>query len=85
MQKYSSNVVENCIKFGKEVNVKKIYKSIMENEKLESILNNNYGNFILEKLISILNNEEKMAIIKKIVKLGKNKAISNTLKSLLYK
>ena len=85
MQKYSSNVVENCIKFGKEVTVKKIYKSIMENEKLESLLNNNYGNFVLEKLISRLNKEEKMAIIKKLEKLGKNKTISNTLKSLLYK
>ena len=85
MQKYSSNVVENCIKFGNDVTVKKIYKSIMENEKLESLLNNNYGNFVLEKLISRLNKEEKMAIIKKIEKLGKNKTISNTLKSLLYK
>lgn len=85
MQKYSSNVVENCIKFGKEATVKKIYKSIMENEKLESLLNNNYGNFVLEKLISRLNKEEKMAIIKKLEKLGKNKTISNTLKSLLYK
>ena len=85
MQKYSSNVVENCIKFGKEATVKKIYKSIMENEKLESLLNNNYGNFVLEKLISRLSKEEKMAIIKKLEKLGKNKTISNTLKSLLYK
>ena len=85
MQKFSSNVVENCIKFGDENSVKKIYKAIIEQEKLESLLNNNYGNFVLEKLIARLNKEEKMIFIKKIEKLGKTKVISNTIKNLLYK
>ena len=39
MQKFSSNVVENCIKYGDENTVKKIYKHILEQEKLESLLN----------------------------------------------
>ena len=85
MQKFSSNVVENCIKFGKENTVKKIFGNIIEQEKLESLLNNNYGNFVLEKLIARLNKEEKMIFIKKIEKLGKTKVISNTIKNLLYK
>ena len=85
MQKFSSNVVENCIKYGKENTVKKIFKNIVEQEKLESLLNNNYGNFVLEKLIARLKKEEKMIFIKKIEKLGKNKIISNTIKNLLYK
>ena len=85
IQKFSSNVVENCIKYGKESTVKKIFKYIVEQEKLESLLNNNYGNFVLEKLISRLNKEEKMIFIKKIDKLGKTKIISNTIRNLLYK
>ena len=84
MQKFSSNVVENCIKYGDEKSVKKIHKSIIEQEKLESLLNNNYGNFVLEKLIARLNKEETMKFIKKIEKLGKNKTLSNTLRNLLY-
>ena len=84
MQKFSSNVVENCIKYGKDSTVKKIFKNIVEQEKLESLLNNNYGNFVLEKLIARLNKEEKMVFIKKIEKL-KTKIISNTIKNLLYK
>ena len=48
MQKFSSIVVENCIKYGDENSVKKIYKAIIEQEKLESLLNNNYGNFVKE-------------------------------------
>ena len=85
MQKFSSNVVENCIKYGKESTIKKIFKNIVEQEKLESLLNNNYGNFVLEKLIARLNKEEKMIFIKKFEKLGKTKTISNTIKNLLYK
>ena len=85
MQKFSSNVVENCIKYGKESTVKKIFKNIVEQEKLESLLNNNYGNFVLEKLIARLNKEEKMIFIKKFEKLGKTKTVSNTIKNLLYK
>ena len=84
MQKFSSNVVENCIKYGDENTVKKIYKHILEQEKLESLLNNNYGNFVLEKLIARLTKEEKMKFIKKIEKLGKTKSLSNTLRNLLY-
>ena len=84
MQKFSSNVVENCIKYGDEVSVKKIYKAIIEQEKLESLLNNSYGNFVLEKLISRLNKEEKSKLIKKIEKLGKSKILTNTLRNLLY-
>ena len=84
MQKFSSNVVENCIKYGDEKTVKKIYKSIIEQEKLESLLNNNYGNYVLEKLISRLNKEEKTKMVKKIEKLGKTKSLSNTIKNLLY-
>ena len=84
MQKFSSNVVENCIKYGDENTVKKIYKSIIEQEKLESLLNNNYGNFVLEKLIARLTKEEKIKFIKKIEKLGKTKTLSNSLRNLLY-
>ena len=85
MQKFSSNVVENCIKFGKENTIKTIFKNIVEQEKLESLLNNNYGNFVLEKLISRLNKEEKAIFIKKIEKLGKMKSISNTIRNLLFR
>ena len=85
MQKFSSNVVENCIKYGEEKTVKKIYNSIIEEDKLESLLNNTYGNFVLEKLIERLKIEEKLVIIKKIENFGKNKNISKNILNLLYK
>ena len=83
MQKFSSNVVENCIKYADEKSVKKIYNAIVEQEKIESLLNNNYGNYVLEKLIERLNQEEKIKLAKKIEKFGRNKILSNCLKSII--
>ena len=85
MKKFSSNVVENCIKFGNENVSKIIYKEIIEKEKLGNMLNNTYGNFVIEKLISKLNKEEKNKLIKEIEKCGKEKCLSNTIMNLLYK
>ena len=83
MQKFSSNVVENCIKFADEKSVKKIYNAIIDQEKVESLLNNNYGNYVLEKLIERLNKEDKIKLAKKIEKFGKNKILSNCLKTII--
>ena len=82
MKKFSSNVVENCLKYGDEKNVKKIFKDVIEKDKLENLLNNTYGNFVIEKLISRLNKEEKNQIINKI---GNERNLSNTIMNLLYK
>ena len=83
LKKFSSNVVENCIKFGNDIIVNKIYKSIFKDDKLEVLLNNTYGNFVIEKLVSRLNKEEKNKFLKEIEKLGKDKSLSNTIMNLL--
>jgi uncharacterized membrane-anchored protein YjiN (DUF445 family) len=83
MQKFSSNVVENCIKCADENSVKKIYNAIIDQEKIESLLNNNYGNYVLEKLIERIGQEDKIKLAKKIEKFGKNKILSNCLKSII--
>ena len=49
------------------------------------MLNNTYGNFVIEKLIAKLSKEEKDELIKEITKLGKEKNLSNTIMNLLYK
>jgi hypothetical protein len=82
MKKFSSNVVENCIKYGDEKIVKKIFNDIICNDKLENLLNNTYGNFVIEKLIARLNKNEKNEII---LKIGNQKNLSNTIMNLLYK
>ena len=83
LKKFSSNVVENCIKYGNEDIVSKIYNSLLTEDKLEVLLNNTYGNFVIEKLITRLNKEEKNNFLKEIEKLGKEKNLSNTIMNLI--
>ena len=71
LQKNSNKVVENCIKYGKRTIVKKIFKDLLEKNNLECLLNNYYGNFVLEKLIVKLTKEEKNMVLKKLKKLEK--------------
>ena len=52
---------------------------------MESLINNCYGNFVLEKLIMKLNRDEKNIINNKIEELGLKGKISNSIKSLLEK
>ena len=85
MQKFTSNIVEKCLKFGSDETVQKIFNSIINEEKLESLLNNNYGNYVLEKLISRLNYDEKMTFAKAMTKSRKGKNIPNIIKNVLCK
>ncbi len=50
MKKFSSNVVEKCIKYGDEKIVKKIFNDIISNDKLENLLNKNEKNGIILKI-----------------------------------
>ena len=85
IKKFSSNVVENCIKFGNENIAKTIYNKIINQGKLSNMLNNTYGNFVIEKLILKLNDEEKNILINDIKKCGKENCLSNNIIDLLYK
>ena len=85
LQKNSNKVVENCIKFGKRSIVKKIFKDLLEKNNLECLLNNYYGNFVLEKLIVKLTKEEKNMIIKKIEDSGKIREVNDVIINLLNK
>ncbi len=84
LKKFSSNVVENCLKFGNENIVHEIYKNIILSEdKIEVLLNNIYGNFVIEKLIFRLNKEEKNNFLKVVQKIGKEKLLSNNIMKLI--
>ena len=85
LQKNSNKVVENCIKYGKRSIAKKIFKDLLEKNNLECLLNNYYGNFVLEKLIVKLTKEEKNMVIKKIEETGKIKEVNDVIINLLNK
>lgn len=86
MIKYSSNIVEYCLSCGSKEVILKIYESLIEEHKLESLLNNTYGNYVLEKLIEKVDKGEKLVLKQKLEKLVKNKSnVSKNIMNLLNK
>ena len=85
LKKNSNNVVEVFIKCAKNSIIKKIFNDVLYKNNLECLINNNYGNYVLEKLIGKLNKEEKNMIINKLEESRLKEKISNSIKFLLYK
>ena len=85
LKKNSNNVVEQCIKCAKNSLIKKIFNDVLDKNNLECLINNSYGNYVLEKLIAKLNKEQKNLIINKLEKSGIKENISNSIKYLLLK
>jgi hypothetical protein len=85
LKKNSNNVVEIFIKCAKNSIIKKIFNDVLDKNNLECLINNNYGNYVLEKLIVKLNKEEKNMIINKLEESGIEEKLSNSIKFLLYK
>ena len=85
LKKNSNNVVEVLIKCAKSSIIKKIFNDVLYKNNLEYLINNNYGNYVLEKLIGKLNKEERNMIINKLEESRLKEKISNSIKFLLYK
>ena len=85
LKKNSNNVVEVLIKCAKNSIIKKIFNDVLYKNNLECLINNNYGNYVLEKLIGKLNKEERNMIINKLEESRLKEKISNSIKFLLYK
>ena len=85
LKKNSNNVVEVFIKCAKSSIIKKIFNDVLYKNNLECLINNNYGNYVLEKLIGKLNKEERNMIINKLEESRLKEKISNSIKFLLYK
>ena len=85
LKKNSNNVVEVFIKCAKSSIIKKIFNDVLYKNNLEYLINNNYGNYVLEKLIGKLNKEERNMLINKLEESRLKEKISNSIKFLLYK
>ena len=52
MQKYSSNVVEKCLKKGSAQMKAKLLKEFCRAQKLESVIRNSFGNYVMQTALS---------------------------------
>lgn len=85
LSKYSNKVVEFSIKLANKYLIKNIFNDILKKDNLEILLNNEFGNYVLEKLFAKLNKDEKNIIIDKLKKIGKINKISKSIEDVLYR
>ena len=84
MQKFSSNVVENSLRLNSIEVLKKNLINVIVNGKINSMLKNTYGNFVIEKLIHRLTPKDKEEI-KEIVESNGNDKLNSVILGLLLK
>ena len=84
MQKFSSNVVENSLRLNSIEVLKKNLTNVIVNGKINSMLKNTYGNFVIEKLIHRLTIKDKEEI-KEIVESNGNDKSNSVILGLLLK
>lgn len=51
MQKYSSNVVEKCLKLARDIGRVKIIRELMSNYDLPQIMLDQYGNYVIQSAL----------------------------------
>ena len=66
MQKYSSNVVEKTLMFFNKEEIMKMVLGLVEDDCLENVLRNTYGNYVIEKVIGMLDVNERKIVLDKI-------------------
>lgn len=52
MQKYSSNVVEKCLKFSGDEQRARIIRELIDNSQLGQILQDPYGNYVVQSALA---------------------------------
>lgn len=52
MQKYSSNVVEKCLKYAEEERCPRIIEELMNNPRLDQIMQDPYGNYVIQTALN---------------------------------
>ncbi len=68
MQKCSSNVIDKCIEFGAPENVKLIVDELINCERLNNLIMNSYGNFVLVNSLKFAQDEQRELLIAQIEK-----------------
>jgi hypothetical protein len=66
MQKYSSNVVEKALMFFNKEEIMQMILGLIEDDYLENVLRNTYGNYVIEKVVGMLDVNERKRVLDKI-------------------
>ncbi|KAL6853653.1 hypothetical protein ACP4OV_019682 [Aristida adscensionis] len=69
-QKFASNVVEKCLTFGgpteREVLINEILGTTDENEPLQAMMKDQFGNYVVQKVLESCNDQQRELILSRI-------------------
>ena len=60
VQKYSSNVVEKCLKYAGEVRRNRIIRELINNSRLDQVMQDPFGNYVIQAALQ----QSKVCILK---------------------
>lgn len=60
VQKYSSNVVEKCLKYAGEVRRNRIIQELINNSRLDQVMQDPFGNYVIQAALQ----QSKVCILK---------------------
>ena len=89
--KYGCNIIEKLLTYGNDRQKEQIYEEIIENdindnECIEILMKNEYGNYIIQKIIDNYKNNNSGDKLKEIInKVGQNIRINNSKNNDVYK
>ncbi|PKI61345.1 hypothetical protein CRG98_018247 [Punica granatum] len=66
MQKYSSNVVEKCLEYGGEERRGHIIQELIGNPRLDQIMQDPYGNFVIQAALNWSKGAAKSALVEAV-------------------
>ncbi|KAL9275269.1 Pumilio homolog 4-like protein [Drosera capensis] len=70
-QKYASNVIEKCLTFGspeeRQILVKEMLGSMNENEPLQDMMKDPFGNYVVQKVLETCDNQTRELILSRIM------------------
>ncbi|KAL7716426.1 PUM-HD domain-containing protein [Entamoeba marina] len=66
-QKFSSNVVEKCLKSGSKAQVSVLLNELYESESISVLIEDQYGNFVIQASLDCVPENEKESVASKIL------------------
>jgi hypothetical protein len=78
-QKYSSNVIEKCLKLGDGPLRGNILKELLDERKMRSVLEDSYGNYVMQNVLQVASPQQN-ALIRECIRPFANKLRPNVRK-----
>eukprot|EP00764_Aduncisulcus_paluster_P006860 gnl/Carplike_NY0171/2272_a3066_525.p1 GENE.gnl/Carplike_NY0171/2272_a3066_525~~gnl/Carplike_NY0171/2272_a3066_525.p1 ORF type:complete len:776 (+),score=184.92 gnl/Carplike_NY0171/2272_a3066_525:99-2330(+) len=68
VQKFSSNVIESCIKFASKSMKERVMLNILEHQDAINVMTNRFGNYVIKRIIKESHSERVKEVLKRVIR-----------------